>query len=144
MEVSGTNGRIAVRYRDGATTPWAPLDQMLVTTPEGTRVELEGDPGDAALGLSQSIFNSFEHLVADFAEAVLSGRSPIASGADGQRILEATLAAYASGATGEVVSVSLDPSGPVFQEGVVGLRQVALPEWSPLRRQSLFGLQPIN
>jgi predicted dehydrogenase len=144
IEVSGTKGRLSVRYRDGGTTPWAPLEQLLVTTPAGTRVELEGVPGDGALGLSQPIFDSFDHLVADFADAVLSGRTPTASGADGQRILEATLAAYESGATGEVVSVPLEPGDPVFEDGVLGLRHLNLPEWSPLRRQSLFSLQPIN
>src|SRR5206468_2582095 len=82
------------------------------------RAGLEGAPADGALGLSQAIFDSFGHLVADFAEAVLAGRPPIATGADGQRILEATLAAYASGSSGEIVCVPLDPRGPVFQDGV--------------------------
>jgi predicted dehydrogenase len=144
IEVSGTAGRISIRYRDGATTPWAPLDRMLVTTEAGTRVELEGDPADGALGLSQAIFDSFEHLVADFAEAVIAGRAPAASGADGQGILEATLGAYASGATGEIVSVPLDPQGALFGDGVLALRQSAVPDWSPLRGPSLFNLQPVN
>jgi predicted dehydrogenase len=122
IEIAGTDGRIAIRYRDGATTPWAPLDRMLVTTAEGTRVELAGDPQDGARGLRDAIFESFEHLVDDFARARLEGRAPIATGADGRRILEATLAAYASGATGELVPVPLGIDTALFREGVTTVR----------------------
>jgi predicted dehydrogenase len=122
MQISGTGGRIEIRYRNGATTPWTPLDKVLVTTSAGTRVALEGDPADGALGLTQAIFESFEHLVADFATAIIENRAPIATGRDGQRILEATLGAYASGATSELVDIPLDPAGALFGDGVLSLQ----------------------
>src|SRR5262249_10568273 len=124
IQISGTRGRIEVRYRDGATTPWAPLDRVLVTTDAGTRVELAGDPGDGARGLAQSIFRSFEPQVAAFASVVLAARAPIATGADGRRILEATLGAYASAARGAVVEVPLNPAGALFGDGVLSLQPV--------------------
>src|SRR5581483_9967491 len=90
------------------------------------------------LGISRSLHESFEHVVADFAAAVLDGTEPAATGADGLRTLEATVAAYESAARGELVALPLDRADPVFAEGVLGLRLLELPEWSPVQRQLLY------
>lgn len=139
IEISGTLGRIAIRYRDGATAPWAPLEGVYVSAGGTPRIELapEGPQQDVS-GIPRPILDSFDHVLLDFADAVRTGRAPAASGADGQRILEATVGAYKSGATGAVVSIPLDPQDPVFLDGVLGLKKLDLPEWSPLRHSSLY------
>jgi UDP-N-acetyl-2-amino-2-deoxyglucuronate dehydrogenase len=140
IEISGTKGRIAIRYRDGGTAPWAPLEHVLVDTIDGRRIALGPEHrGVDAYGLSYSLRDSFERVVADFARAVRDGESPVASGVDGQRILEATIGAYESGATGRIVGLPLPEDDPAFTRGVMGLRSLELPEWSPVRRRSLYG-----
>lgn len=139
IEVSGTLGRIAVRYEYGATAPWAPLEGVYVSTDGAPRAVLEPNgPQPDVAGIPRPILDSFEHVLLDFADAVRAGRAPTASGADGQRILEATIGAYKSAATGTVVSIPLDPHDPVFLDGVLGLKKLDLPEWSPLRHSSLY------
>ena len=137
IDVCGTEGRLAIRYANGGTAPWAGLEHVFVATSKETRVELEGD-GDDGPGLTPSIFESFDDVVADFASALLEGREPAASGAAGLRALEATVAAYESAACGDVVSLPLDRGGPAFCEGALGLRRLDLPDWSPLHGRSLF------
>jgi len=133
IEVCGTEGRVSVRYTAGGTAPWAPLEHVLVETGAGTRIALTGRDDRGPLGLSRTLHDSFDHVVADFAEAVLDGRPPASPGADGLRTLEATVAAYESAARGELVALPLDRGDPVFRSGVLGLRELALPEWSPAR-----------
>jgi predicted dehydrogenase len=139
IEITGTKGRISIRYRDGGTAPWAPLDHVHVTTATGTRAELQAGPGSSdGPELPPSIIGSFDGVLLDFAAAVSEGKAPKASGADGQRILEATLAAYASAATGRTVSLPLDPADPVYRRGVLGIGDLDLREWSPINRKSIF------
>lgn len=139
VEVAGTKGRIAIRYRNGATAPWAVLEHVMVATPDGVRIELDGDGFRlGANGIAQALYDTFDDVVLDFAESVSSGRSPTASGKDGQRMLEATVGAYKSGATGRIVELPLEVEDPTFRHGVLGLRELTLPIWSPLRRGSLF------
>ncbi len=139
IEVAGSEGRLAVRYRDGGTAPWAPLEHVSVATAAGTRIALRGDSAAlAGASLPASLPVSFEKVLLDFVDAVRSGRPPRASGSDGQRILEATVAAYESAATGRVVTIPLDPADPVFQQGALGVGQLELADWSPVRRRSLY------
>ena len=51
-------------------------------------------------------------LIADLADAIRAGRPPIATGAQGAHILEATLAVYASAATGRTWDLPLDAGQP--------------------------------
>ena len=88
IEVSGPRGRLAIRYRDGATGPFVPFESLVVHGPGGRREVPVATDWDAA----------FVALLADFGRAVLDGRDPIAPGEQGLHILEATLAAYASAA----------------------------------------------
>ena len=138
IEISGTKGRISIRYQGGGTAPWAPLEHVFVSTAENSRIEV------AVKDRNPSNFESFKHVALDFEEAVRTGRAPKASGTDGQRILEATIGAYESAVTGQIVSIPLDHTDPVFQHGVLGVRQLELPEWSPVRRGALFASETTN
>lgn len=140
MEIVGTDGRIAIRYRDGGTAPWAPLEHVQVSTGPGQhRVELPADTTITPPGqVPHQIIAAFEHVLLDFVDAVRAGRSPAASGVDGHRILEATLGAYKSAVTGETVNIPLDPVDPVYLHGAPGVRKLALPAWSPIHRCALY------
>lgn len=59
-----------------------------------------------------------------FAEAVSADGSPIATGGDGLRTLEASIAAYASGATGRIVRVPLERESPAFLRGALGIPEL--------------------
>jgi hypothetical protein len=52
------------------------------------------------------------------------------------------VAAYESAATGATVVLPLDEADPVHAMGVAGLADMVLPDWSPVRRLGLFGVQP--
>ena len=53
-------------------------------------------------------------------------------------MLEATVGAYASGATGRMIDIPLDRTSPVFLRGTMGVPELERPEWSPLSRAPLF------
>jgi predicted dehydrogenase len=137
IQVTGTEGRIEALYANGGTAPWSDFERVIVTTDAGTRVEHDaavdgGADGYAALG------DAFRHVFRDFADAVREGRAPRTSGADGLRILEATVGALKSAATGELVSIPLEREDPVFLHGVMGVEQLELPAWSPALRRGLY------
>jgi predicted dehydrogenase len=136
IEVTGTQGRISALYRDGGTSPWSPLECVLVTTAAGTRAELDvAGKADDDYG---ALRRTFDDVTRDFTGAVVSGTAPRASGADGLRILEATVGALESAATGNLVQIPLDRDDPVFQRGVLGVADLVLPDWSPVRRRGLY------
>jgi hypothetical protein len=78
--------------------------------------------------------------VEEFAAAVAAGVAPAASGEDGLRFLEAIMGAYESAATGQTVALPLATTDPVFQRGVVGLRELDLPAWTSVSRKRIFGV----
>ena len=82
--------------------------------------------------------------VADLVEAITGERAPAATGATALRILESTVAAYASAALRHTVDLPLPTDGPLHNRGVVGLSEVELPADSPVRARGLFGLTPIG
>lgn len=141
LEVTGSQGRVLALYRDGGTSPWSPLERVQVSTDAGTRVELD------LTGRSQDDYDAlrvtFHDVVQDFVSAVLAGEAPRACGLDGLRILEATVGALESAATGQLVQIPLDREDPVFQRGVTGVEDLDLPEWSLVRRRGLYR-QPTN
>ena len=53
------------------------------------------------------------------------------------------MAAYKSAALGRTVGLPLDPSDPLFLRGAIGLRELELPEWSPVRRKGIFGVAAV-
>ena len=129
MEVSGTLGRLAISYENGGT--FAPFRELRLTDREGTRVVASSTgapPGTVPLA------------VQEFADAVAARRSPASPGEDGQRSLEVVMAAYESAALGRTVTLPLERTDPLFLRGVIGLRELELPEWSPVRQKRIFGV----
>jgi predicted dehydrogenase len=131
LQVSGTRGRLEIRYRGGGTGPFDPLESFLLTRGDASTIALDVAPGDdGAAG-----------ILIDFADAIAEGRPPIATAAQGLRILEATLAVYASAHLGVTIPLPLDRSGALFARGVAGLADLPGSDWSPLRRRGLFASQ---
>jgi predicted dehydrogenase len=137
--VTGTNGRIDVRFEEGATPPWANLEHVRVTTPEGTR-EIMGPATDRRIGLGDfpSHGRAFRRLARSFAEAAHGRGRPVATGADGLRALEATIGAYVSAATGRTVEVPLDRASAPFRRGAMGVPECSSASWSPFAGSRLF------
>ena len=140
IDVAGTKGRVSIRYRDGGTAPWAPLEAVTVTTACGSTRTVLGpeEPRPEIYDEFPPISKTFPRLIADFLDAVRSKRPPLASGVDGLRVLEATVGAYASAATSQSVCIPLDRAGPLFLRGTVGVPELGRPAWSPLERLPLF------
>jgi predicted dehydrogenase len=134
--ISGPLGRIEMRNQDGATTPFRPPDTLEVVLAGGThRVErFEPDPAEPVPAVYVTA------TIRDLLEAFAAGRRPAVTAADGAHVLEAAMAVYESAATGRTVALPLDPEGPVFREGIAGLRSLDLPSWSPVVRRRLFGV----
>lgn len=129
IDISGSTGRISIRYRGGGTSPFVPLERMELTTGKGTAtvdVPTTDDYMDAA--------------VTDFAAALDGSGRPAADGEHALHILEATVAAYASAATGVTVGLPLDRADPVFAGGIAGLSADRVTPGSMVARKGLFGV----
>jgi predicted dehydrogenase len=142
VAVHGTAGRAVARYRADGTMPWAPFEQLTVTTTAGSRT-LDLPAGQE---LSPLVADSMRDTVADLADAITTKTAPAADGAAARHTLEITVAAYASAALGRTVAVPLPADSPLHRHGVLGLRDLsgddAIPGDSPVRRRGLFGLTP--
>lgn len=132
VEIGGTKGRIMIFYENYGVGPFTPLESF--TLVNDTRRQAFQPRGQTYKT------DNFMRLHAEFADAVRTGGEPAASGEAGLRALEATLGAYASAATGRVVSLPLSPDDPVFQQGVMGLRGLAVWPAGPLIKRGVFGL----
>ena len=133
IEVSGTDGRLAITYENGGT--FAPFRELRLTDRAGTRVvETTATAPQGTVPLA----------VQEFAGAVAGDRAPAAPGEDGQRTLEAVMAAYESAALGRTVALPLEPGDPLFLRGAIGLRELELPDWSPVRRKGIFGVAAVT
>ncbi len=138
VAVHGTRGRGVARYRADGTMPWAPFQQLTVTTADGTRtVDL---PAGQELG--PLVADAMRDTVIDLADAIAVGRTPAADGAAARHTLETTVAAYAAAALQRTVTVPLPADGPLAEHGVVGLSRMDIPADSPVRRRGLFTLTP--
>jgi len=80
-------------------------------------------------------------LVHSLLLAVAAATLPIAPAEAGLRSIEAVLGAYASGATGRVVALPLSLDDPVFQRGVIGLRELPLWADGPVFKRNVFGVK---
>jgi predicted dehydrogenase len=127
--VSGPVGRIEATYRDGGSGAFAPFERLVVHGRSGIQEITDLLPGDPT-----------GSILDDFAAAIRTGREPIASGEVALHILEATLAVYLSAALGRTVVLPLQQGEPVYERGVAGLPELELPDWSPIRRQGIFGV----
>lgn len=138
ITVHGTKGRAVAHYRADGTMPWAPFERLTVTTAEGTRTP--DLPSGQELG--PLIADAVRGTVLDLADAVTTGSAPAADGTSALHTLQATVAAYASAALRQTVTLPLPANGPLWTEGAVGLRDLDVPDASPVRRRGLFGLTP--
>ena len=138
VSVTGTRGRLVVRYADDGTPPWAPFERLTVTTGAGTRTEDLAPGADLPTAMHAAIVAS----LADAAEAVATRRPPAADGRAALHVLTATLAAYASATVGRSVAADLHDVPQVFARGVGGLRELDAPRWAPVGRHRLFGVTP--
>jgi len=127
IEVSGSDGRLSIRFAGGGTSPFAPVESVTVVDRDG----------EHTVGLAPER-NGLVELLADFAHAVLEQREPAGDGTRALHALESTLAAYASGAIGSMVELPLSPGDPMYELGAMGVAQLDLPAWSPVRTRGLF------
>ncbi len=138
VNVHGTAGRAIARYRDDGTMPWAPFEELVVTTENGSRtVDLT-----AGQELKPLVADAMRDTVANLADAIARGSAPVADGQAALHTLETTIAAYASAALGRSVPLPLATDSPLFDSGVIGLSALDVPESSLVRRRGLFGLTP--
>jgi predicted dehydrogenase len=138
IRITGTKGRMVLRYRDEGTMPWAPFEYLTITTESGTRT------ADLPAGeeLGPLIATAVRDTLIDFADAIAHQRRPAATGRDALHTLEATVAVYQSAALGNTVTVPLASDSPTHHRGVIGLSDLDVAESSPVRRRRLFGLAP--
>ncbi len=143
--ITGTKGRIDVRFEDGSTPPWANLEHVKVTTADGTR-EVMGPATERRVGLGDfpSHAAAFRLLARAFAEAAHGRGEMIATGADGLRALHGVLGAYVSAATGSTVTIPLDSQSPPFRRGAMGVPKVSTALWSPFAATRLFRRGPLE
>jgi predicted dehydrogenase len=128
--VSGPLGRIEVTYEDGGNGAFAANDRLISHGRRG-RVEETGMPFE----------DGVRPLIAELADAIRAGRPPVADGHQGAHILEATLAVYASAATGRTWALPLKPGEPLYERGVAGLAELDLSPTSPIRTKRIFGIR---
>jgi UDP-N-acetyl-2-amino-2-deoxyglucuronate dehydrogenase len=131
LRVSGSSGRVEVRYRDGATGPYLTIE-VATTFVRGR------DPEPLVLDGRRDTHRA---TLEDFGRALVEGRPPAADVDAGVRSVTATVAAYEAAASGTSVAVPLAPADPVFRDGATGLRALDLPDWSVVRRRGLFGVE---
>jgi predicted dehydrogenase len=138
VTVTGTRGRVVVRYADDGTPPWAPFERLTVTTAAGTRTE-SLPPGE---DLHTAMHAAICATLLDVADALDGRRPPAADGRSALHVLTTTLAAYTSATLGRTVAADLSDAEPVFAGGVGALRELDAPDWTPVRRRGLFGVPP--
>jgi predicted dehydrogenase len=132
IEISGTAGRIVLVNQGHGTHPFVPADHIVVAGEAGERTIAPEPP--AAFG--------FAAVYDDFRDAVAADRPPMSSGADGARVLEAVVGAYAAGALGREVALPLAADDPVRRRGAAGIGELDLPPDSPVRRRGMYGVGP--
>jgi len=136
IAVSGPLGRIEIRNEGGATTPFRPPEELVLTRADGSvqRWDFPRDPAEPVPNVRLRM------AILEFLDAVAEGAAPPVTAADGAHVLEVTLATYEAAALGRTVTLPLDHADPVYERGLDGIRELDLPAWSPVVRGSLFGV----
>jgi predicted dehydrogenase len=136
VDASGSEGHIRMRYNQYQTSGFnQPIELYSVRDWQRTDHPLDNRPTYA-----DHIGFSFTDLWANFSAAIREKRPPLASAEAGQRALEIALAAYLSGATGQVVTLPLNTSHPIYQKGITGLSEMNIWPQSRTKRAGIFGL----
>ncbi len=125
--VSASKGRVDIRYANGGTSPFSPLESVTVVTEEGVR-ELPVTPNK----------DTIPQVLADFAESLAVGRASRADGDAGLRALEGVVGTYSSAARGCSVALPLESADPVYLRGAAGLPEIPISGSSPVARKKLF------
>ena len=133
FEFSGTDGRIMLFYKDFSTGPFNEIQNFTLVNKAGRQDFMPRGP-------RQEVEN-FILLHEDFRDAIRTGREPIAPAESGLRTMEAALAAYLSGASGQTVKLPLDPASPLYTRGVAGLAEMTPGGDSAAHRSGILGLR---
>lgn len=137
VDASGSEGHLRMRYNQFQTSGFnQPAELYTVHNWERTNHILDNLPTHM-----DNIARSFTQLWADFRDAIQEKRPTIAPASAGQRSLEIVLGAYTSGVTGRIVSLPLPADHPVYQKGILGIRDLDAWQDSRTRQAGLFGLR---
>lgn len=137
VDASGSEGHLRMRYNQYQTSGFnQPAELYTVRNWERTDHELGNLPTHR-----DNTGRSFTELWHDFYNAIRDKRPPLASAEAGLRALEIALAAYVSGATGQVVTLPLDPANPVYHQGIAGLSGINIWSESRTKQVGIFGLR---
>ena len=138
VDISGSDGQIRMRYKQYQSGGFNQPAELYSVGTDWNRCD------HAIANLEDHMDNvarSFTELWADFRDAIRDGREPIAPAAAGARALQIVLGAYVSGVSGQVVSLPIDASHPVYQKGIDGIVELQAWEESKTRAAGLFGLR---
>jgi predicted dehydrogenase len=130
IQLSGSHGRLIVRYQGDGTSPFFPPESVTVANGDGQKQFEVGAP----------TIPTHQLALAAFARAVRERREPDATGEDGYRSLSAVLASYASAVTGRTIPLPLGDDDPVFRRGAAGLPELEAWPASNAVRLHLFGV----
>ena len=138
VDISGSDGQIRLRYKQYQSGGFNQPVELYSVDSQWNRTD------HAIANLEQhedSVARSFTQLWADFRDAICEDREPMAPAAAGARALEVVLGAYASAATGRVVSLPLDSANPVYRMGIDGIAELDVWPQSKTKAAGLFGLR---
>lgn len=138
VDITGSDGQIRMRYNDYQTSGFNQPVELYSVDKNWGRTDHSLDNLDTHMN---NIARSFTELWADFRDAILDNREPLATAKAGHRALELALGAYISGVTGKVVTLPLQINHPVYQKGIAGMAEVNAWELSNTKRAGLFGLR---
>ena len=138
VDITGSEGQIRMRYTDYQTSGFNQAAEIYSINKNWQRTDHAIDNLNTHM---DNIARSFTDLWADFRDAILDNREPLATAKAGHRALELALGAYLSGVTGKVVTLPLNTSHPVYQKGIAGMAETEAWEHSTTAKAGLFGLR---
>ncbi len=138
VDISGSDGQIRLRYKDYQSGGFNQPIELYSVNKDWQRAD------HAIANLENhldSVARSFTELWADFATAIRHDSQPMAPARSGARALQIALGAYISGVTGQVISLPLDTTSPVYQKGIAGIKELDAWHGSKTKAAGLFGLR---
>lgn len=138
VDISGSDGQIRLRYKQYQSGGFNQPVELYSVDSQWRRADHAIANREAHL---EAVADSFCDLWADFRDAIREDREPMAPAAAGARALDIVLGAYASAATGRVVTLPLASENPVYQKGIDGIAELAVWEGSKTKAAGLFGLR---